>query len=315
MKGYFSAFARSKLEINLVWLLLLLAYVNVGRVVLVLMSTKAELDQQLLVAAAYSQAAAYAPDGSAPTDLELGLHAGGGLDSQEGSGDGLRSSNRLGGRRGLRPPHSSLSVSAPSRTLQFKVCNGFTNQRLSLVYGILLAVKTGRVPVVPCMLPNGEQLSTASISAGLGDADCEAFSHFYDEQFFVQQMLEGGVHVLTHAITRPATELSAESLRSSGSSILQHLNSTASNMAHVSMDCALWALQPTQIEPADERLIWHTLGALRPAAHLQVRLCKQIAGEPLCCCRRDHCTWQPTSWPASNVDASVPALLPPSTIR
>lgn len=278
MKGYFSAFARSKL----VWpLLLLLAYVLVGRVVLILMSTKAELDQQLLVAAAYSAAATHAPGGGAPTALELStLHAGRRLDSQQG----LRSSDRLGGRRGLRPPRSSLSDSAPaapSRTLQFKVCNGFTNQRLALVYGILLAVKTRRVPVIPCMLSDGEQLTTATISAGLGDEGCEAFSNFYDEQFFVQRMLEGGVQVLTQAVNRPATELSADVLRANGGDTLKSLNSTASNMAHVSMDCALWGLQATQLEPGDEHLMWHTLSALQPAAHLQVRVCKETASEML----------------------------------
>ena len=282
MKGYFSAYARSKL----VWpLLLLLAYVLVGRVVLILMSTKAELDQQLLVAAAYSAAATHALGGGAPTALELTtLHAGRRLDSQQGSSGGMHSSDRLGSRRGLRPPRSSLSDSAPaapSRTLQFKVCNGFTNQRLALVYGILLAVKTRRVPVIPCMLSDGEQLTTATISAGLGDEGCEPFSNFYDEQFFVQRMLEGGVQVLTQAVNKPATELSADVLRANGGDTLKSLNSTASNMAHVSMDCALWGLQATQLEPGDEQLMWHTLSALQPAAHLQVRMCKEIASKML----------------------------------
>lgn len=213
--------------------------------------------------------AAIAPDAGAAANIEAG-----GLLARRSLGQALIWTT---GAEGEQSSNTALTA-APiisSRTLQFKVCNGFTNQRLSLVYGILLAVKTGRSPVLPCLLSNGMQLTAATISTGASNTTCEAFHSFYDEQFFVRQMHEAGVHVLTQdeagqAIKAPATEVSTEVLRSRGDSALQALNSTTDNMAHVSLDCALWGLQPPELDPAAERLIWHILSALRPAAHLQV---------------------------------------------
>lgn len=223
-------------------------------------------------------AAAIAPVASAAANIEAGgLHARRNLRQAL-----IQTTGAKVELSGNRMPVGSVSdialTAAPiisSRTLQFKVCNGFTNQRLSLVYGILLAVKTGRSPVLPCLLSNGMQLTAATISTGASNTTCEAFHSFYDEQFFVHQMHEAGVHVLTQdeagqAIKAPATEVSTEVLRSRGNSALQALNSTADNMTHVSLDCALWGLQPPELDPAAERLIWHILSALRPAAHLQV---------------------------------------------
>ncbi len=43
------------------------------------------------------------------------------------------------------------------RTLTFEVCNGMANQRLSVLYGIILAFELGRIPVLPRFLLSGVQ--------------------------------------------------------------------------------------------------------------------------------------------------------------
>jgi hypothetical protein len=45
------------------------------------------------------------------------------------------------------------------RTLRFEVCNGFANQRLSLVYGIIIARELDRAAVLPNFIRNGSQVN------------------------------------------------------------------------------------------------------------------------------------------------------------
>lgn len=67
-----------------------------------------------------------------------------------------------------------------ARTLRFEVCNGFANQRLALVYGILLAHLLGRAAVLPSVLTNGTQASDEWVA---GDANSTSpLSNMYDSQ-------------------------------------------------------------------------------------------------------------------------------------
>lgn len=67
-------------------------------------------------------------------------------------------------------------------TLRFEVCNGFANQRLALVYGILLAHLLGRTAVLPSVLTNGTQVSDDWVA---GDASTTVpLSKMYDAQVF-----------------------------------------------------------------------------------------------------------------------------------
>ncbi len=52
-----------------------------------------------------------------------------------------------------------------NRTLRFLVCNGFANQRLSIVYGAILARKTARALVLPRLIASGSQSGDAQIHA------------------------------------------------------------------------------------------------------------------------------------------------------
>lgn len=59
-----------------------------------------------------------------------------------------------------------LQRHAQPQTLRFKVCNGFANQRLAVVYGMLVAAKTGRSPVVPVLIGEGTQNTTQEVREG-----------------------------------------------------------------------------------------------------------------------------------------------------
>ncbi len=49
------------------------------------------------------------------------------------------------------------------------MCNGFTNQRLAIVYGALLARRTSRAIVLPDLIDNGLQRSDAAVTASEGN--------------------------------------------------------------------------------------------------------------------------------------------------
>lgn len=74
------------------------------------------------------------------------------------------------------------AVIAPKtdRTLRFKVCNGFANQRLSILYGALIAKKTDRALVLPMMVSVGTQMSEWQVLAD--GANGMGFETFYQPE-------------------------------------------------------------------------------------------------------------------------------------
>jgi hypothetical protein len=70
----------------------------------------------------------------------------------------------------VRSTPQSPVVASPkpvvNRTLRFQVCNGFANQRLSIVYGALLARRTGRALVLPHLIAAGSQASDEQVHEG-----------------------------------------------------------------------------------------------------------------------------------------------------
>lgn len=52
---------------------------------------------------------------------------------------------------------------AELKTLSFSVCHGMPNQRLALLYGVLMAVELGRVPVLPDLLSSGSGQASVGV--------------------------------------------------------------------------------------------------------------------------------------------------------
>lgn len=64
-----------------------------------------------------------------------------------------------GGGKDVQQPPPVADAQPAARTLRFQVCNGFANQRLGIVYGVLFAARTNRTPVLPDLLEDGTQMT------------------------------------------------------------------------------------------------------------------------------------------------------------
>jgi hypothetical protein len=54
----------------------------------------------------------------------------------------------------------------PNGTLEFKLCNGYTNQLLAFYYGAILAQETNRVLILPDAIIDGKQSTSANNMGG-----------------------------------------------------------------------------------------------------------------------------------------------------
>ncbi len=75
-------------------------------------------------------------------------------------------------------------------TMDIQTCNGFINQRLSILYGLVLAQKSNRSMYLPQLRLNGRQLVDVSVSL----SNLVPFSLFYQVDHFVAS-ISPHVHV------------------------------------------------------------------------------------------------------------------------
>jgi hypothetical protein len=138
------------------------------------------------------------------------------------------------------------------KTLRFDVCNGFTNQRLSLMYGVVAAVRSGRAVVVPRVVTDGRTGSE-------GGSEKREFADMYDEEHFKREMRKASVLVVSESVAPPLHEY-----LDIGS--VDHLQQFAV-VDHASVPCPLFKLQ---IQPHEYELFWAVMDALVPAPWAQV---------------------------------------------
>jgi hypothetical protein len=77
------------------------------------------------------------------------------------------------------------------KTLSFSVCNGFANQRLSLLYGVVIAKQLERSIYLPNLIEDGVQYTTKT-NYGKG----APFESMYDREAFIKGLETIGVNVL-----------------------------------------------------------------------------------------------------------------------
>ncbi|KAI7846355.1 hypothetical protein COHA_000192 [Chlorella ohadii] len=90
-----------------------------------------------------------------------------------------------------------------ARTLQFDLCNGFTNQRIALLSGLVLAAELNRSVVLPDFLLDGYQ-PDAKEWITVDKAQVEPFGVWFDQAAFVQALNEHGMQVAEGAAAEPA---------------------------------------------------------------------------------------------------------------
>jgi hypothetical protein len=204
---------------------------------------------------------------------------------------------------------AAAAAAAPGRTVSFQVCNGFANQRLALVYGLVVAKQLGRAAVLPTLILDGTQLTGADRLAGDDAAATADFEEFYDLAALRAALAAHGVRAVTRGAfeaARRAAEAAGGSkaaggLGSGGSSsggggdIVQvslaaarpiddvPWHFTAHREArHLALDCPLFKLSPSAVL-AERKFVWAVLGALRPAAAVQRHVdaaLAQLEGRP-----------------------------------
>ena len=152
-------------------------------------------------------------------------------------------------------------------TLKFDTCNGYGNQRLSLVYGLLLAHATGRAAVAPDFLLDGTQ--TARNNMRPDTANVLPFQEAYDLPRLQQALTRLEVVGLMSANEAPpAASYTQLSLAQHTDAVMALDSHSCTGTPHLQIDCPLFKLLPTTIE-AKKDVLWAVLDALQPVPRLQ----------------------------------------------
>jgi hypothetical protein len=150
-------------------------------------------------------------------------------------------------------------------TISFNVCNGFTNQRLSIVYGMLIARETNRLVVLPSLIKNGMQYS-----AHISDASTNTipFGDVYDTRHFILEMKRMNVTVI---LARSDFQESTISLPGSDSEKLLLQPGAYAGHLHISLDCPLFHISSSII--GDNRdFMFGVLNALKLNTLLTIKV-------------------------------------------
>jgi len=175
----------------------------------------------------------------------------------------------------------------PPRTLHFDVCNGFANQRLALVYGLVAAKRLGRAAVLPNLILDGTQSTDAPILATDPGAAVARFESVYDAEALAAALLKHGLRVMTEDEFRDANgdDIAPTQIALSGSGAVDNMEGMLQlvpHARHVSIDCPLFRFSPDVLR-SEEALVWATLRALRPGpklAKLAKAYDKQVGRKP-----------------------------------
>lgn len=107
----------------------------------------------------------------------------GGPDADDDSEEAAYARARYAASRGVAPWGNN-------GTLRFSLCNGFANQRLSLMAGVVLAQELNRTMVLPKFVLNGTQETIEEVSEEGGAVE---FGAAFDAEIFQTRMLEFGI--------------------------------------------------------------------------------------------------------------------------
>eukprot|EP00798_Chlamydomonas_sp_ICE-L_P004103 gene4103-14204_t len=159
-------------------------------------------------------------------------------------------------RRHHLPPNHGIEHH--KLTLQFEVCNGMSNQRLSVLYGIIIATELGRVPVIPGFLLSGVQWTAANTLSN----DSVPMEELYDVPLFEQSLDSVGIEVMHPSKVPPASSVTRVDISKARDPI--ELLSTYRGQKHVSIGCPLFKVPAYFFNGANSRVMWAALDGLRP---------------------------------------------------
>ncbi|KAJ9509652.1 hypothetical protein QJQ45_011339 [Haematococcus lacustris] len=153
------------------------------------------------------------------------------------------------------------------KTLQFPVCNGMANQRLSLLYGVMLAHELGRVAILPDFLLSGVQWDEKDVVAGK-ETGSVPMSRLYDVQKFVSSTAAMGVEVVDVPDLLRA-QLHATAVDVSGmADVVDQLSLNYNSTQHISIGCPIFKLTASTFTGVNKRVMWAIADGLQPSQRL-----------------------------------------------
>lgn len=151
-------------------------------------------------------------------------------------------------------PRLALSRPGPQgrQTLSFKVCNGFTNQRLAIFYGAVLAKESGRSLVLPDLQRHGMPTDWSKTDHHY-TTGFVPFSTFYSKRSFSDGLASVGVQVTERSFVEGGgdegggDDSNAIELRDDEVPNLLSTNATVEAARHVSVGCPFLLLNRTTV--------------------------------------------------------------------
>jgi hypothetical protein len=156
---------------------------------------------------------------------------------------------------------SVQQVGGQSRILRFSVCNGYTNQRLALIYGFLVAHLSERDVILPRLIRDGTQMSTEIVTASEGNF--ANFGTFYDVSH-LKTTLENFITVV------PDPNIDHDQY----TPLHNPMDAISSNARAVDIGCPMFRL-PSDVLAKHADVVWRILESLQPSRVLRT-LVKKI---------------------------------------
>mmetsp|Transcript_15112 Transcript_15112/g.44546 ORF Transcript_15112/g.44546 Transcript_15112/m.44546 type:complete len:295 (-) Transcript_15112:256-1140(-) len=153
-------------------------------------------------------------------------------------------------RPSYRPPFRGYHVPKEEvPTVRFDVCHGFSNQRLSIIYGVIAAKRANRAVVIPTLLADGEHEKVEKDHTMM-------FADVFDEDYFIQVLSQNAAILVLRDEDVPG---------SVHVSIDRVLNGTT--IMHVNVACPLFQLEIAEHEQVLVKLV---LDAMVPSQKVKV---------------------------------------------
>jgi hypothetical protein len=155
----------------------------------------------------------------------------------------------------------NCTTTSTTPTLSFSTCNGFTNQRLSLLYGLVIAKQTGRRVVWPTFMRSGIQRDSQQVLSG---RDGVNFEHFYDKRIFLAFAKRHSL-VFVHGPEEPQStrHVSVVDQNDEMAKLMDPDNHHYHSVAHVELGCPLFKLKADEMVK-HRALVAEFLASLRP---------------------------------------------------
>lgn len=153
---------------------------------------------------------------------------------------------------------TSTKVNLTRKTLSFELCNGISNQKLSLLYGVIAAVELGRVPVIPEFY-----ISASSTPGSLSKPT--PMEEVYDLPYFRDMMYREGIATATASQVGPLPR----SIDTSRMKDLMLGLADFKDKVHLSIGCPTFLLPKPYFTGVNSRIAAAVLRGLKPAPPLQ----------------------------------------------